>query len=123
MVTHDLVKSFNAGAAVRGRRLVAIGAADFAVTEASASAIMVGVSTEYDTALADQVDVVLAGIAEVVLGGTVARGARVTADANGQGVAAAPAAGVNANVVGFALASGVVGDIVPVLIQPHSLQG
>lgn len=123
MVTHDLVKSLNAGAAVRGRRFVAIGAADFAGIEANAAAIIIGISTEVDTLINDQVDVVMAGIAEIVLGGTVARGARLTADANGAGVAAAPAAGINSNIGGFALASGVAGDIVPVLIQPHSLQG
>ncbi len=123
MNTAVLIKSMNAGAIVRGRRFVAVGAADFAAIEANAAAIIIGVSTEYDAAIADQVDVVMVGIAEIVLGGVVARGTRLGADANGAGVAVAPATGINANVGGFALASGVAGDIIPVLIQPHIIQG
>ena len=66
---------------------------------------------------------ILAGIAFVQLGGTVARGAPVTADANGLGVTAAPGAGVNARILGFALVSGVSGDVVPVLINQGLMQG
>ena len=43
--------------------------------------------------LGERVDVVMTGIADLQLGGTVARGSWVTVDAQGRGVAAAPAAG------------------------------
>ena len=56
-------------------------------------------------------------------GGTVARGAPVTADASGKAVAAAPAAGSNVRIIGFAEVSAVAGDIAPVLIAPGVMQG
>ena len=43
--------------------------------------------------------------------------------ANGQGVTAAPAAGVNNRVIGIAIVSGVSGDIIPVLLSVSTLQG
>ena len=42
---------------------------------------------------------------------------------NTKGVAAAPAAGVNAAVIGKAMASGVDGDIISVLLAPGRIQG
>lgn len=60
---------------------------------------------------------------EVVLGGTVTRNDRLTSDANAAAVTAAPAAGINAHVVGIALASGVSGDIIPVFLSNSVLQG
>jgi len=67
--------------------------------------------------------VIIAGLAEVVSGGIVARGDAVCSDANGAGVKANPAAGTNNFVVGIALESAVAGDIFTVQIAPHSLQG
>jgi hypothetical protein len=112
-------KSYMAGAAIRARRIVQLGAADNTVIEATASTqVLFGVADVLDTALGDQVDVHHVGTADLLLGGTVARGQRVTADANGAGVAAAPAAGVNAGFVGITLQSGVAGDIIQVLLTP-----
>lgn len=118
-------KSYRSGAAVRARRIVQMGAADATVIEATAATqVQLGVSDRVGSNSVDQeIDVHHAGTADLVLGGTVARGARVTSDANGAGVAASPGAGVNANYVGVALISGVAGDIIPVLIQPGVIQG
>ena len=41
----------------------------------------------------------------------------------GQGVTAAPGAGTNNRIVGWAVISGVIGDIIPVMIGPGSVQG
>jgi len=62
----------------------------------------------------ERVDIVQAGIAEVEFGGTVARGALVTADANGKGVAAAS----TNRAIGIAQVTTAAGDIAPVLIAP-----
>ena len=65
----------------------------------------------------------LTGISRVVLGGTVTRGGLITSDANGKGVAIGAVAGTNYNSIGRALASGVSGDIIPVLLNYSRSQG
>ncbi|EHN77499.1 hypothetical protein SMCF_2974, partial [Streptomyces coelicoflavus ZG0656] len=46
----------------------------------------------------------------VEYGGPVTRGARLTSDAEGRAVAAAPAAGQTVEIIGRAMVSGVLGD-------------
>jgi hypothetical protein len=71
-----------------------------------------------------QVRVRLNGISWVTLGaGGCTRGNPITSDANGNGIVAAPAAGVNNFIVGYALGSGVQGQQVPVQIIPQRIQG
>lgn len=119
-----LQKSFKAGAAIAAYRIVKLGAADNVVVQAAAATdALIGVANEVGAASGERQDVVMLGIAEVEAGGTIARGNYVTSDADGKGVAAAPATGVNNNVIGFALASAVAGDIFPVLLAPGSVQG
>ncbi|MBW1777104.1 MAG: DUF2190 domain-containing protein [Deltaproteobacteria bacterium] len=84
---------------------------------------LIGVFQHITAAAGDRVRVMLTGISRVKLGGTVTRGGWITSDANAKGVAAAPGAGVNAAVIGKALASGVDGDIIPVLLAPGRIQG
>lgn len=118
------VRSFVAEAAILANRVVRFGASDDNVLTAGAvSEQLIGVVEGVSPAIGERVDVVMTGIADLQLGGTVARGSWVTVDAQGRGVAAAPAAGVNNNVIGMALQSGVSGDIVPVLITPGRIQG
>lgn len=71
----------------------------------------------------DQVRVATEGLSSLVLGGNVVRGDLITSDANGKGVAAAPASGVNNRVIGVAMNSGASGDIITVAIAPSSVQG
>jgi hypothetical protein len=124
MNSPTLIKSYTAGAACRARRIATIGAADLQVVEAGAAAIVcLGVFDSLDAATGDFTDVIHLGTSEVLLGGPVTRGARLTSDASGAAITAAPAAGTNIGVVAFALASGVAGDIIPAFIQPHVLQG
>jgi hypothetical protein len=124
MANNGLTKSYTAEATINPFRIVKFGAADYGVVHGAAAAdLLIGVTTEVDAVSGERVDVIHEGIADLKLGGTVARGALITSDATGQGVAAAPAAGANNRVIGFALISGVSGDIIPVLVAPHQIQG
>lgn len=126
MANNGLTKSYLAEGAISANRIVKVGAADYGVLMAAAAAVtefMIGVSTEVDTASGERCDIIHEGIADLKLGGTVARGGPVTSDATGQGVAAAPGAGTNNRIIGFAIISGVVGDVVPVLLAPQIMQG
>jgi len=82
-----------------------------------------GVFQHTTSAAGEEARVMLSGISKLKLGGTVTRGALVTTNASGQGVAAAPAAGVNNSVIGQAMKSGVSGDIVTVLLKQGQIQG
>ncbi len=119
-----LTKNFTAEIAVTRYRIVKFGSSDGQVVQAAAATdAMVGVVAELDAAGGERVDVHLAGLAEVEFGGTVARGALVTADSQGRAVAAAPAAGVNNRVIGVAMVAAASGDIASVLIAPQQIQG
>lgn len=120
-----MTKAFVAGAAIAAYTIVKFGADDNSVIPgAAAGDALIGVNDNaFDAALGERVDIVTHGIAEVKLGGTVARGGAITSNATGQGVAAAPATGVNNRIIGFALASGVSGDVIPVQLAPGSIQG
>ena len=119
-----LITTFRAGGAVTKRRLVKHGAADGVVLQGAASADkFVGVSTDLSAANGAPVDVIRTGVAPVEYGGTVARGDALTSDASGKAVVAAPAAGANAQIVGFAEVSGVAGDIGAVFLARGVIQG
>ncbi len=119
-----LVKNWVAEGAITKYRIVRLGTADGRVAQAAASTdTLVGVAAELDAADGERVDVIHSGIAEVEFGGAVTRGAFVTADAQGRAVAAAPAAGANARIIGIALQTAAAGDILPVLVVPSQIQG
>ena len=115
-----------AGAAVGPRRIVKFGAADGAVIQAAAAAdLSFGVSDSLGaTAAGDRCEVYTAGSGvEILVGGNITRGAKVTSDADGKAVAAAPAQGANAQVIGIALNSYAAGDIGDFLLAPSVMQG
>ena len=119
-----LEKEFVAEAAINPYRIVKFGASDDNVLQAAAATdALIGVVEGVSPATGERCAVVTHGIAEVKLGGTVVRGGFITSDASGQGVAAAPGAAVNNSVVGRALASGVAGDVINVLVAPGQIQG
>lgn len=119
-----LIKSYVAGAAVTKRRIVKWGAADGqAILGAAATDSLMGVSTEVDAESGEAFDVVREGLADVEYGGNVTRGAPLTSDATGRAVTAAPAAGSNVRIIGFAEVSGAVGDIGVTSIAPGVMQG
>jgi hypothetical protein len=125
----QLIKPLKATAAISNNLIVKFGAANDTVSQAAAASdLLIGVTTEVGITAAEitagtYTDVVLEGITEVLAGGTIARGAKITSDANGKAIAAAPAAGTNAQVIGIALNSAVSGDIFPMLISHSVMQG
>lgn len=120
-----LPKNYTAGAAIAPFRIVKFGAADGEVVQAAAATdLSIGVSGSLPaTAAGERIDIIRAGLTPVALGGTVTRGDKLTADANGAAVTAAPAAGANANIIGIAEVSGVAGDVALMLIAPSIMQG
>lgn len=119
-----LRKAFKAGVAIGSRKIVKFGADDATVVLGAASTdLLIGVSGELDAELGENVDISLDGVVEVTFGGTVVRGDGLTSDATGRAIAAAPAAGVNARIIGIAMCSAVVGDIGPAFLSPGRIQG
>ncbi len=124
-----LTKSYLGSGAIAANSIVKFGAADDTMSPAAAATdLLVGISNELglsadDVSKGNMVDIVLEEIAELKLGGTVTRGQKLTSDASGYGVAAAPVAGSNVHIIAIALRSGVAGDIIPVLIEQSVFQG
>lgn len=118
--TNGLIKSRVATTAIPARRFVIEGPADGTGAPAvDATANIIGVSSELDTAVGERASVIMTGnIAEIVCGGTVTRGDALTADAQGRGVTTTA---TGARVGGTAEQSGVVGDIISVLVNPGIL--
>lgn len=124
MANQILMKNYISPGAIAAYRIVKMGSNDGEVVQASAAAdLLMGVNGEIGSASGERVDIHKMGIARIEFGGTVARGAAVTSDANGKAVTAAPAAGANVRIIGFAEVSGVSGDIADVLIAPGLMQG
>jgi len=124
MANQVLAKNYTAGGAIAAFRIVKMGANDGEVVQAAAAAdFLMGVNGELAPASGERVDIQKVGVARIEFGGTVTRGGPVTSDASGKAVAAAPAAGANARIIGFAEVSAVSGDIADVLIAPSLMQG
>ena len=114
MVT-DLKKAFLAGAAVGKYRFVKFGADDdTAIVAAAATDKIIGSSESHDVASGDTFDVFMGEIGKVICGGNVARGDALTSDASGGAIATTTAGN---RIGGFALKSGVAGDVIPYRIQ------
>lgn len=119
-----LTKSYNAGGALTANSIVKVGTNDYDVLlGAAVSDKLIGITTEIASVSGERADVILIGIADLKINGTVARGDQLTSDASGLGVTAAPGAGTNNRVIGIAQIAGVAGDIIPVLVAPSMLQG
>jgi hypothetical protein len=116
--------NYGAGAAIDPCLLIKYGAADGVVVPAAGPTdLIIGGNGNIGAALGDRIDIVLDDFVEVRLGGTVTRGERLTSDANGLAVAAAPATGVNVQIIGYATVSGVLNDIIWMRIAPSVMQG
>jgi hypothetical protein len=116
-------RNYIAGGAIPARSLVKFSADAIVVVATGPTDDIIGVTAELDVAQGERVDVYRSGSAEVKLGGAVARGAPITANGAGAGVAAAPAAGVRNRHVGFVEVSGVAGDIVDIEIDLGFITG
>lgn len=124
MASTLLNRNYTAGGAIAAYRIVKAGANDGEVLQAAAATdFLMGVCESVGPASGERCDIVKAGVADVEFGGTVTRGGPVTSDASGKAVAAAPGAGSNVRIIGFAEVSAASGDIAAVLIAPGVMQG
>jgi hypothetical protein len=111
-------------AAVEGYRIVKFGAADDTCTKATAATdLLIGTSDSLDKATGELVDIGVGHVHDVRLGGAVTRGQPLTSDANAKAIAAAPAAGSNVRIIGFAAQSGVADDVIRYHFAPSVMQG
>jgi hypothetical protein len=117
-----LIKNYVAEGAIGAGLITRLGSTDAQAAQASGSSLpLLGVAVEVGAASGERVDIVFDGIADVTLGGTVTRGAQLTSDGQGRAVAATLGTGTVIYTVGMALASGVVGDIIPMLVQGNAI--
>ena len=116
---------YTAEGAVTAHRIVKAGANDGGVLQASAATDkFMGVADSLGAdAAGDRCEVYKAGSVEVEFGGAVAAGDPITADAEGRGIKAAPDAGDNVRIIGFAEVAGVLGDVADVFLSPGVMQG
>jgi hypothetical protein len=125
---HVLTKAFTAAGTIDQYTIVKFDSSDTTVVEAGVDDSLLGVVyipgvSGTQKVSGDRLEVVLIGVAEVKAGGSITRGDLVTSDASGQAIAAAPAEGINKQVIGKALASAVSGDVFPILLAPQQIQG
>ncbi|MYM32257.1 DUF2190 family protein [Duganella sp. CY15W] len=121
----QLAKNYQAEAVIPPYRLVKFGSLDDRVVPgAAATDLLIGVTTDIGAAIGERCDVQFAEIAMVEAGAAITRGTMITSDAVGRAVAAAPAAGVNNRVVGFALESATAaGDVIRFMQSIGQIQG
>lgn len=123
--TYPFQKSYTPEAAIVVNRIVKPGVAAYTVLQSSAAAdFHMGVINELAAATGITTDVVRDGPAVVEAGAAFAAGVPLTADALGRAVLAAPAAGANVRLVGFAdEAASAAGDVVRFMVAPGLMQG
>ena len=114
--TDIMSKSAKCTAAVATAFTIAkFGADDDTLDVASAATDkLLGIFQHTTTTAGDIVRMMMIGISRCKLGGTVTRGNPITSDSAAKGVAAT----AGQSIVGFAMASGVSGDIIPVFMVP-----
>ncbi|MBI5056996.1 MAG: hypothetical protein HZB61_10320 [Nitrospirae bacterium] len=114
--TSGLEKSAKCAAAIAVANTIAKFGADDNTLSAALAATdgLIGIFQHITSAAGEDVRVMLDGISDLKLGGTVTRGDQITSDSAAKGVKAT----LGQNYIGYALASGVTGDIIPVLIAP-----
>lgn len=119
--TEGLIKKLVAEtAAVADGLLIKFGTTDDLGTFATAAtdnffgvSKVLGDPASETAAVGEELEVVLSGIAEVRIAGTVTRGDFITSNSVGRGIATTTAGN---NYIGMAMRSGVSGDFIPVLI-------
>ncbi len=120
-------KTYIANGAIADKRFVKFHAtlAGQVVQASAATDAIIGVSNQpKGAASGDRVDVNLIGEVPVEAGAAIVAGTMLTADASGRAVTAAPAAGVNNRIGGFANeAASAAGDIIRTVLSQSTLQG
>jgi len=124
---HELgtIQNYTGSGEIERRRIVAFDATEGQVKQATATSdTIIGVTGIHPCEGAGlRVDVQLAGLADVEFGAAVAQGDRLTVDAQGRAVPAAPAAGTRVQIVGTALVVGEAGSYGQILVNPATLTG
>ncbi len=117
--TSGIEKSVKCTAAIATAFLIGkFGADDDTMAQAAgATDNLVGILQHTTVAANDEVRVMIDGISRIKLGGTVTRGDGLTSDANAKAVKAV----LGQSIIGYALASGVLDDVIPCFISPHIL--
>lgn len=115
------VKAYTAGAAINPYRVVIFSADATVIQSSTAYQQLVGVSTEVGAASGSTCDVVLSGIAEVQLGGSVSAGDILTSDSLGRAIKATPDLNAKVRTIGQALQDGASGDIIQVSLNTYEL--
>jgi len=116
-----LTKSFLASAAIPAF-LIAKASGDKTVAAATGPEDpLIGALGNLPVAEGGMADIVLVGISEVRLGGTVSFGDPLTADAEAKAVKAEPEEDTVKRIIGYAQADGEDGDVIPYLAAPGVL--
>ena len=116
---------FRAAGAIGQWRFVKLTASDVATFANAATDTILGITQTAAVAVNDPVDMAGPGeVSFVEAGAAFGAGVRLTCDALGRAVAAAPAAGINNGVGAYSMQSAAaIGDIVRVIVVPHVIQG
>lgn len=123
MTPLGLVKNFTADTVIEKRRIVQFGSGEARAAIATGGTRLLGVSGVRGAQQGERIDVYLGDIQSLELGGAVAYGDYLTADATGKAIKAEPAVGVQIEVIGRALADAVAGAIIDVRINPQQIMG
>lgn len=119
-----LIQNFTANGPIQKLRIVAFGAAEGEAVQATGDAAYLGTSGVRGAEdQGKRIDVNMDNIRDLDFGGAVAYGDWLTSDANGKAVVAAPADGVQMNVIGRALNAGVDGSYGKVHVNPQQITG
>jgi len=117
-------KNYVAEGAITAFRIVKRGTSDDEVLQGAAAADKVfGIAGELGADIGERIDINQGGQPDVEYGGVVSRGDELVSDANGKAVKAAPAAGANVRIIGFASVDAADGDIGPMDYAPGVMQG
>lgn len=115
-------KSFPAAEAMAGYLIAMHSAANGTVELATGDTDpLIGAVDSLGVAEGDLADFNFGGVSEVKLGGTVAAGDPLTANADAEAIEATPDASTQVRIIGFALGAGVDGDIIQYAIAPGCL--
>lgn len=122
MHSGSLARTYDAGGALPPRRIVKFTGDDVVNLATAATDDAIGVTADVAVASGERVDVYRSGPVEIEVGGNIARGKDITADASGKAVQAAPGAGTSCRVVGGGGSRAyVAGDIGLFWLRPGAL--
>lgn len=123
MSLNKAYRSYLAEAAIGAYLIVKPGASGGVVAAAAATDALIGTTDSLPKVAGEMADVVTSNLGEVLLGAAVVAGAPLTANASGAAITAAPAAGANVRVIGFAEVAGAAGDVITYYRAPGVMQG